>query len=76
VGYVYVMYYFAIITSIMMPRDDPGETNRPYLRAGCHKNDVMRVTMTIMFPSTTNLTNSAPLKEGVTQEESKAFLMI
>jgi hypothetical protein len=30
------MYYFAIITSVMMPRDDPGETNRPYLRAGCH----------------------------------------
>jgi hypothetical protein len=32
-----VMYYFAIITSIMMPRRDPGETNRPCLRAGCHK---------------------------------------
>jgi hypothetical protein len=26
-GYVYMMYYFTIITSVMMPRDDPGETN-------------------------------------------------
>jgi hypothetical protein len=33
---VYVMYYFAIITSLMMPRDDPSETNRSCLRAGCH----------------------------------------
>jgi hypothetical protein len=31
-----VMYYFAIITSIMMHIDDPGETNHPCLRAGCH----------------------------------------
>jgi hypothetical protein len=31
-----VMYYFAIITSVMMPRDDPGETNHPYLWAECH----------------------------------------
>jgi hypothetical protein len=30
------------------------------------KNDMMRGTMTIIVPSTTNLTNSAPLKEGVT----------
>jgi hypothetical protein len=36
VGYVYVMYYFTIIISIMMPRDDPGETNRPCLRAERH----------------------------------------
>jgi hypothetical protein len=36
-SYVYVMYYFVIITSVMMPRDDPDETNRPYLRAGCHR---------------------------------------
>jgi hypothetical protein len=35
------------------------------------KNDVMRGTMSIMVPSTTNVTNSAPLKEGATQEESK-----
>jgi hypothetical protein len=34
VGYVYVMYYFAIITSVMMPHDHPGEMNRPCLRAG------------------------------------------
>jgi hypothetical protein len=33
---MYVMYYFVIITSVMMPRDDPGETNRSYLRVGCH----------------------------------------
>jgi hypothetical protein len=33
---MYVMYYFAIITSVMMPRDDLGETNRSCLRAGCH----------------------------------------
>jgi hypothetical protein len=36
-GYVYVMYYFAIITSIMMPCDDPGKPNHPCLRVGCHK---------------------------------------
>jgi hypothetical protein len=30
------MYYFAIITFAMMPCDDPGETNRPCLRAGRH----------------------------------------
>jgi hypothetical protein len=37
------------------------------------KNDVMRGTMTIMVPSHTNLTGSAPLKEGATQEDSKTF---
>jgi hypothetical protein len=31
-----VIYYFPNITSIMMPRDDPGETNCPCLRMGCH----------------------------------------
>jgi hypothetical protein len=31
------MYYFTIITSVMMPRGDPDETNRPCLRAGCHR---------------------------------------
>jgi hypothetical protein len=31
---VYVMYYFAIITSVMMPHDHPGETNHPCLRVG------------------------------------------
>jgi hypothetical protein len=31
-GYMYVMYYFVIITSVMMPRDDPGETEHPCLR--------------------------------------------
>jgi hypothetical protein len=40
------------------------------------KNDVMRGTMTIMVPSTTNIIESAPLKEGTTQEESKPFPMI
>jgi hypothetical protein len=30
------------------------------------KNDEMRGTMTIMVPSMTNLTDSAPLKEGTT----------
>jgi hypothetical protein len=35
-GYVYVMYYFAIITSVMMPCDDSGETYRSCLRVGCH----------------------------------------
>jgi hypothetical protein len=30
------------------------------------KNDMMRGTMTIMVPSMTNLTDSAPLKEGAT----------
>jgi hypothetical protein len=40
------------------------------------KNDVMRGTMTIMVPSTTNLTDSAPTKEGATQEESKPFSTI
>jgi hypothetical protein len=30
--YVYVIYYFIIITSIMMLCDDSGETNRPCLR--------------------------------------------
>jgi hypothetical protein len=29
VGYVYVMYYFTIITPVIMPRDDLGETNQP-----------------------------------------------
>jgi hypothetical protein len=32
------MCYFAIITPVMMPRGDPGETNRPCLGAGCHTN--------------------------------------
>jgi hypothetical protein len=35
-GCVYVMYYFTIITSVMMPRRDLGETNQPCLRAGYH----------------------------------------
>jgi hypothetical protein len=33
---VYVMYYFVIITSVMMSCDDHGETNHPCLRAGRH----------------------------------------
>jgi hypothetical protein len=37
------------------------------------KSEVMRGTMTIMVPSMTNLTDSAPLKEVPTQEESKPF---
>jgi hypothetical protein len=40
------------------------------------KNDEIRGTMTIMVPSTTNLTDSAPLKEGATQEESRLSPMI
>jgi hypothetical protein len=40
------------------------------------KNDVMIGTMIIMVPSITNLTDSAPLKEGATQEESMPFPMI
>jgi hypothetical protein len=40
------------------------------------KNDVMRGTLTIMVPSTTNLTDTAPLKEGATQVESKPFPII
>jgi hypothetical protein len=35
-GHVYVMYYFVNITYVMMTCDDPGETNRPLLGAGCH----------------------------------------
>jgi hypothetical protein len=31
-----VMYYFTIITLVMMPRGDPDETNRSYLRPGHH----------------------------------------
>jgi hypothetical protein len=31
-----VMYYPAIITPVMMPHDDPGENERPCLRAGYH----------------------------------------
>jgi hypothetical protein len=38
VGYVYVMYYSVIITSVMMPQDDPCEANHPCLMAGCHMN--------------------------------------
>jgi hypothetical protein len=30
------MYYFTIITSVMVPRDEPGEMNNPCLSAGCH----------------------------------------
>jgi hypothetical protein len=37
------------------------------------KNDVKRGTMTITVPSTTNLTDNAPQKEGATQEESRHF---
>jgi hypothetical protein len=37
------------------------------------KNDVMRGTMTIMIPSTTNLIDNASLKEGATLKESKPF---
>jgi hypothetical protein len=40
------------------------------------KNDVMRGIMTIMVPSTTNLTDNALVKEGATQEESKLSPMI
>jgi hypothetical protein len=32
-----MLYYFVIITSVMMPYDDPGETNHPYLRVGYHR---------------------------------------
>jgi hypothetical protein len=38
-----------------------------------NKNDTMRGTMIIMAPSTTNLIDSAPLKEGAMKEESKSF---
>jgi hypothetical protein len=31
-----VKYYFVLVTSVMTPRDDPGETKRPCLSAGCH----------------------------------------
>jgi hypothetical protein len=33
---MYVMYYFTIITSLMILRDDPGETTWPCLRARGH----------------------------------------
>jgi hypothetical protein len=36
VGYVYLMHYSAIITSVMKPHDDHGETKHPCLRARCH----------------------------------------
>jgi hypothetical protein len=39
-----------------------------------NRNNTMRGTMIIMTPSTTNLTDSAPLKEGA-MEESKHFSM-
>jgi hypothetical protein len=42
VGCVYVMYYFTIITSAMMPHGDPGGTNRLFLRAGCHTDMVQK----------------------------------
>jgi hypothetical protein len=29
-----VMYYIAIITSVMMPQDDPGETECPCVKGG------------------------------------------
>jgi hypothetical protein len=35
-GCVYVMYYFVIITFVIMPRGDPNGTNRPFLWARCH----------------------------------------
>jgi hypothetical protein len=41
---VYVIYYFAIITSIIMPCDDLGETNHHCLRVGCHKLEVGAAT--------------------------------
>jgi hypothetical protein len=37
-----VMYYIAIITSVMMPQDDPGETECPCLRAGCHNQSAVQ----------------------------------
>jgi hypothetical protein len=30
------MYYFTIITPVMVSRGGPGETNHPCLRVGCH----------------------------------------
>jgi hypothetical protein len=36
-----------------------------------NRNNAMRGTMITMVPTMTNLTSSAPLKEGITQEESK-----
>jgi hypothetical protein len=30
------MYYSAIITFVIMPRDDPSETGCPCLMVGCH----------------------------------------
>jgi hypothetical protein len=39
-----------------------------------NRNNTMRGTMIIMTPSTTNITDSAPLKEGA-MEESKHFSM-
>jgi hypothetical protein len=38
------------------------------------RNIVMRWTINIMVPTMTNLTNSAPLKDGVIQERSKHSL--
>jgi hypothetical protein len=36
-----------------------------------NRNNTMRGTMITMVPTMTNLTGSAPLKKGITQEESK-----
>jgi hypothetical protein len=38
---VYVIDYYAIITFVMIPRDDPGKTECPCLRAGCHSSDTL-----------------------------------
>jgi hypothetical protein len=38
------------------------------------RSDATRVAIVIMVLSITNLTDNAPLKEGIMQEESKPFL--
>jgi hypothetical protein len=44
-------------------------------KSALSRSDVMRGTMIIMVPSMTNLTDNAPLKEGIMQGGLKPFPM-
>jgi hypothetical protein len=61
------MYYFAIITSVTMPHEDSGETNRPCLRAGCHGRALdgypWECRLSMLKPKPSRLQHPAPKLE-------------
>jgi hypothetical protein len=88
VGFVHVMYYFAIITSVMLPREDPDKTNRPWLRVGCHKGLISRMSLvtrweistthewTPMVKNSSSSPKATLIKWSKTTKQLTMFLML